>query len=100
MIGSIKQGRRSIRAGLLSAAMVVAVTAPAWAENAGGGWWDHGVNTGSVYSNYVHPVNVHCSSVQGTVYNFSGAKAAHVMANSSAPRVWVGTNYAWYNNNC
>lgn len=80
--------------------LTLAAAAPAWAEDAGGGQWDHGTNTGSVYSNYVHPDNVHCSSVQGTLYNFSGAQPAHVMSYSSAPRVWWGTNYAWYNNNC
>lgn len=84
----------------LTLLLTLAAAAPALAEAAGGGWWDHGTNTGSVYSNYVHSTNTHCSSVQGTRYNFSGAKPAHVMANSSAPRVWAGTNYAWYNNNC
>ena len=84
----------------LTLLLTLAAAAPAMAEAAGGGQWDHGTNTGSVYSNYVHPTNIHCSSVRGTEYNFSGAKVAHVESKASAPRAWLTTNEAYYNNNC
>lgn len=73
--GSIKQGRRSIRAGLLSAAMVIATAVPAMAvvESVECSWigtncrgsWDHGTTATTVWSNYKQLDLTHASSVFG-----------------------------------
>ena len=75
MSGSIKAGRRSIRAGLLGVAMVIATAVPAmavvdsvecsWIGTNCRGSWDHGTTSTTVWSHYKQLDLRHGSSVFG-----------------------------------
>ena len=79
MSGSIKPGRRSIRAGLLGVAMVIVTAAPAMAvvDNVECNWlgyncrgfWSHGTTSTTVWSNYKQLDLRHGSSVFGNTSN-------------------------------
>jgi lactococcin 972 family bacteriocin len=99
---STRTGRKTtslvaVTAGLAAA---LAVTAPAWASNVGGGTWTHGVSFGINYSDYYHPNNNHKSAVKsGGITASSGCTDP---GKTSDAWTWatVSGNQAFWNNSC
>ncbi|MFC9297763.1 lactococcin 972 family bacteriocin [Streptomyces sp. NPDC057011] len=93
--------KRGIKLALVAGAVIAASAAPALATtvSVGGGTWDYGAGTATVWSDYYHGSKCHGSSVQGEYYDASGNVSAGSWAFASAP-VKLSGNKSYYRTTC
>lgn len=92
--------KRGIKLAATSGALIIAAAAPALAtvESVGGGTWDHGAGTATVWSDYYHGTKCHGSTAVGEyIDSDEAAKGSWSFAQAS---VKLSGNKAYYNTSC
>ncbi|MEY9213357.1 lactococcin 972 family bacteriocin [Thermobifida halotolerans] len=69
-------------------------TAFAVVERVGGGWWDHGIANGYVYSNYYHETVCHGSTAVGT-YTLRASAPAGKTSVARVPKARTNNQTYW-----
>jgi lactococcin 972 family bacteriocin len=92
--------KRALKIAAVSGALVVASAAPAMATIAyvGGGTWDYGAGSATVWSDYHHSTKCHGSTSVGTYIDSDEASAGY-WSITSAPVAWSG-NESYYRTTC
>ncbi|MFP1627016.1 lactococcin 972 family bacteriocin [Streptomyces sp. 5K101] len=94
--------KKVVRLGVATGALVVATATPALAVvvNAGGGTWDYGTNSSTVWSNYYHGSLCHGSTAVGTYTDRSPDTAAGRWSYASAPERDFVEDKSYYRTTC
>lgn len=74
-----------------------AMVAAQASDHVGGGFWDHGVGGGKVFSDYLHHGRCHGSTAVGAYTAKSGNTYAGRWAKASAPSRWYAADKAYWN---
>lgn len=93
--------KRALMPVLVVGVMTVGIAGIAYADQVGGGTWNHGFSNGQVFSNYYHGSRCHSSTVWNGKYHGSGPTRAGNWARASAPDSWRIDKAYWnYSNGC
>ncbi|WP_402377422.1 lactococcin 972 family bacteriocin [Isoptericola rhizosphaerae] len=93
--------RKPVATSAVIAALVAggATAAHAAVDYVGGGTWNHGVNSSTVWSNYYHGSTCHGATSVGT-YTDRENRSAGYWATTSAPSRWYAVDKAYWRTSC